>query len=46
MPLYHLKNLVNFKLMTHKIIQSGTGDQCLNIMNTIQKVSLPVAVQL
>ena len=34
------------KLVTDKIIQAGTGDQCLNIMNTIQKVRLPVAVQL
>ena len=46
MPLYHLKNLVNLKLMTHKIIQSRTGNQCLNIVYTLQKICLPVAVQL
>ena len=44
-PFYHLKNLIDFKLMTDKIIQACTGNKCLYIMYTFQQISLPVAVQ-
>lgn len=52
--LYRIKNFafhnpkyfINVKLMVHKIIQTCTGDQCLNIMNTVQKIRLTAAVQL
>ena len=43
---YNFENFIQMKLMTHKIIQSRTGYQCLYVMNTIQKIGLAVAVQL
>ena len=44
--LYNPEYFINVKLMVHKIIQACTGDQCLNIMDTVQKIRLTAAVQL
>lgn len=46
LTLYHPEHPVNVKLMTYKIVQSGTGDHRLYIVDTVQKIGLSVAVQL
>ena len=46
MPGNYLKNFIDFKLMTDKIIQTGTGNHSLNVMDTFQQIILPAAIQL
>ena len=46
LSLYYPEYLIDVELVADKIIQTGTGDHCLYIMDTVQKICLPVAVQL
>ena len=45
LSLYYPEYLIDVELVADKIIQTGTGDQCLYIVDAVQKICLPVAVQ-
>ena len=41
----HLEYAVCLKMIFDKLVQSGTGNQCLYAVNALQKIILPTAVQ-
>ena len=42
----HLEYAVCLKMIFDKLVQSGTGNQCLYAVNALQKIILPATVQL
>jgi len=45
-PVYNAKQLIHLKTVVYKIFQSRTGDHGLDVVNSRQKMILPLPVQL
>ena len=43
--IFYIKNFVDLKSVFHKFIQTGTGNDRLYVVDTVQQIVLPAAVQ-